>query len=95
MTAGFHLYTNFVRECMHLAGTGSGGDDEKIHNRSDAGQVEDHRILTAILFAEFSNVASVFQAALQTILGAGCGNGGGNGKTPGANQQTNGTLSLN
>ena len=80
---------------MHLAGAGSGGDHEEIHNRSDAGEVKDHRILTAILFAEFGNVASVFQAALQTILGAGCGNGGGNGKTPDANQQTDGTLSSN
>ena len=95
VTAGFHLHTNFIGECMHLAGAGSGGDDEEIHNRGDAGEVKDHRILTAILFAEFGNVASVFQAALQTILGAGCGNGGGNGKTPEANQQTDGTLSSN
>ena len=65
---GFHLDPDFITERVHLTCAGSGRDHEKIHDRCDAGQVEYHCILTAILFAHLGYVAGVFQTALQSIF---------------------------
>ena len=82
MSPGFHLHADFVTESVHLACAGSRCDDEKIHDRRHTSQVKHHRVLTAVLFANFGNMAGVFQAALQSVLGSGGGNGGGNGNAP-------------
>ena len=82
VSAGFHLNSDFIAQGMHLTDAGPGGDYEKIHDRSNSGQIEYHCVLTAILFAQFGNVAGIFQAALQTVLRGGGGDGGGNSKTP-------------
>ena len=68
VTARFHLDPHFITECMHLTSTGSRGNHEKIHNRSNPRQIEYDGLLTTIFFAQFGNVAGVFQAALQSIL---------------------------
>ena len=94
VTAGFHLHSDFVAERVHLPGAGTGRDHEKVHDRRDAGQIEDDCILTTILFAQLGNVAGVFQTALQSVLGTGGGDGGGNSKLQGSNQNSQGILSI-
>ena len=88
MTACFHLHTDFVRQCVHLPGAGTGRDHEKVHDRRNTGQIEDNGVFTTILFAQLGNVAGVFQTALQSVLGTGGGDGGGNSKLQGSNQNS-------
>ena len=94
MTACFHLHTDFVRQCVHLPGAGTGRDHEKVHDRRNTGQIEDNGVFTTILFAQLGNVAGVFQTALQSVLGTGGGDGGGNSKLQGSNQNSQGILSI-
>ena len=88
MTARFHLHSNFVGQRMHLPGARTGRDHKKVHDGCDTGEIEDDCILTAILFAQLGNVAGVFQTALQSVLGTGGGDGGGNSKLQGSNQNS-------
>ena len=94
MTACFHLHTDFVRQCVHLPGAGTGRDHEKVHDRRNTGQIEDNGVFTTILFAQLGNVAGVFQTALQSVLGTGGGDGGGNSKLQGSNQNSQDILSI-
>ena len=81
VTARLHLHADFIAERMHLADIRARGDHEKIHDRCHTGQIEYHRVFTAVLFTQLGDETGVFQAALQPgILRA--GNNGGNGETP-------------
>lgn len=68
MTAGLHLHADFIAQCVHLTRAGARCDHEKVHDRRDTGQIEYHCVFTAILFAQLGYLASVFQAALQSIF---------------------------
>ena len=66
VSAGFHLDSHFVAHRVHLTSTGSGRNDEEVHDRCHAGQIEYHGVLTAKFFANFGNVTSIFETASQT-----------------------------
>ena len=88
ISASFHLDSHFISQRMHLTNIRAGRDDEKIHNRRHAGQIEYNGIFTAVLLAKFCNMAGIFQAALQPRLRGGIGDGGGNGDAPEGNLRT-------
>ena len=94
MTARFHLHSNFVGQRMHLPGARTGRDHKKVHDRRNPREIEHDRILTPVLFAKPGNVAGVFQTALQSVLGTGGGDGGGNSKLQGSNQNSQDILSI-
>lgn len=82
VSTSLHLDSNFVSQSVHLASVGARRNDEEVHNRRDACQIENHGIFTAVFLAKFCNMAGIFQAALQPGLGGGIGDGSRNGDAP-------------
>lgn len=81
VSAGLHFHASFVAQRMHLARVRARRDDEKVHDRSDARQIEDDGVLATEFFANLCDMAGVFQTLLETGI-RGFGDDG-NSSTPG------------